>query len=147
MKYSIDFFKELNLPQPVTAGLVNKIVSPKGHREWHENIKQYHYSFNDELAQVYESNEACPVNVEPGLYCVTDVFKFRDNMTWNHYLVVVEDDGTYFAVGEWLFCTNSTWIKEGIKLVKQYFEDPESLEPVKLHKFRIAPKKTSAVRR
>lgn len=31
-KLEIDFYKELRLPMPMTCGLVNKIISPKGIR-------------------------------------------------------------------------------------------------------------------
>ena len=33
IELEIDFFKELDLPKPITCGLVNRIVSPKGLRK------------------------------------------------------------------------------------------------------------------
>ena len=84
-KLEIDFYKELGLPMPMTCGLVNKIISPKGIRKLNDR-DVYEYHLKDELIQIYDDK---PTTVEPGLYWVMDIFKWKSEMTWNHYLVVL----------------------------------------------------------
>lgn len=129
-KLEIDFYKELRLPMPMTCGLVNKIISPKGIRKLNDR-DVYEYHLKDELIQIYDDK---PVLVEPGLYWVMDIFKLRSEMTWNHYLVVVEYD-CFYPVAEFLGCHDSTWIKQALPYIKEYFAGTE-MEPIELTRYK-----------
>lgn len=125
-KFEFDFYKELKLPRPVLCGLVNKITQPKGKRVLDESIGQYSYGLHNNLIQVYNNEEAC---FEPGLYWVMDIYKYRHELHWNHYLIIMEDDGSVYVVAEFLDCNDSTWIKKAVKTVNAYF-DGKNLDPI-----------------
>lgn len=129
-RLEIDFYKELKLPQPMTCGLVNKILSPKGIRKLNEH-DQYEYHLKDELIQIYEDK---PALVEPGIYWVMDIFKIGNALKWNHYLVVVEDD-CFYPVAEFCEVVDSTWIKDAMSYIKDYFAGFE-LEPIDTTPYR-----------
>lgn len=132
--FEIDFYKELKLPTPITCGLVNRIISPKGLRKLNEHDR-YEYHLKDELVQIYHDN---PAEVTPGIYWVMDIYKRNGTLYWNHYLVVVEEDGCYYPVAEFRRCTDSTWIKDALPYIKRHFAG-EELEPIELTPYR-APK-------
>lgn len=132
-RLEIDFYKELKLPQPMTCGLVNRILSPKGIRNLNEH-GQYAYHLKDELIQIYEGK---PALVVPGIYWVMDIFKIGSGLKWNHYLVVVESD-SFYPVAEFCEVVDSTWIKDAIPYIKDYFAGFE-LEPIEITPYR-APK-------
>lgn len=132
-RLEIDFYKELKLPQPMTCGLVNKILSSKGIRKLNER-NQYEYRLKDELIQIYEDK---PALVEPGIYWVMDIFKIGNELKWNHYLIVVESD-CFYPVAEFREVVDSTWIKDAIPYIKDYFAGIE-LEPIEITLYR-APK-------
>lgn len=134
-RLEIDFYKELKLPQPMTCGLVNKIVSPKGIRKLNEHDR-YEYRLRDELIQIYDDK---PALVEPGIYWVMDIFKIGNSLKWNHYLVVVEED-CFYPVAEFLEVTDSTWIKDAIPYIKDYFSG-EELDVIDITPYR-APSKS-----
>lgn len=134
-KLEIDFYKELKLAQPITCGLVNKILSPKGIRKLNER-DQYEYHLKDELIQIYEGK---PALVEPGIYWVMDIFKIGNELKWNHYLVVVEED-SFYPVAEFLEITDSTWIKDALPYIKRYFAG-EELDPIHITPYR-APRQS-----
>lgn len=129
-KFEFDFYKELKLPRPVLCGLVNKVTKPKGKRTMDESIGQYYYELYNDLIQVYNEEEAY---FEPGLYWVMDIYKYKLDLHWNHYLIIMEDDGSVYVVAEFLDCHDSTWIKKAVKTVNAYF-DGEGLEPIKVTK-------------
>lgn len=129
-RLEIDFYKELKLPQPMTCGLVNKILSPKGIRKLNEH-DQYEYHLKDELIQIYEDK---PALVEPGIYWVMDIFKKNGELKWNHYLVVVEED-SFYPVAEFTECHDSTWIKSAQPYIKGYFAG-EELDPIRITPYR-----------
>ena len=135
----IDFYKELELPKKIICGLVEKILSPKGVRKLNE-YDRYEYSLKSELVQVYDEK---PVTVTPGIYWVMDIYKpSLSEQHWNHYLIVVEDD-CFYPVAEFIDCRDSTWVKDAIPYIKDYFEGFE-LEPIELTKQkREKPKKPS----
>lgn len=129
-RLEIDFYKELKLPQPMTCGLVNKILSPKGIRKLNER-DQYEYHLKDELIQIYEDK---PALVVPGIYWVMDIFKIGNQLKWNHYLVVVESD-SFYPVAEFCEVVDSTWIKDAIPYIKMYFAG-EELDPIHITPYR-----------
>lgn len=126
----IDFFKELKLPTPMTCGLVNKIISPKGIRKLNEHDR-YEYRLKDELVQVYDKK---PAQVSAGLYWVMDIYKRYGTLRWNHYLVVVEED-CFYPIAEFCKCTDSTWIKDALPYIKRYFAG-ESMPPIDITRYR-----------
>lgn len=129
-RLEIDFYKELELP-PATCGLVNKIVSPKGIRKLNEHDR-YEYRLKDELVQIYDDK---PANVESGIYWVMDIYKDKGGeLKWNHYLVVVEED-CFYPVAEFLDCKDSTWIKQALPYIKDYFKEFD-LEPIKITPYK-----------
>ena len=125
--FEIDFYTEFGLPMPVACGLVNKITSPKGIRTKNDKTGIYHYQLHTDLKQIYEDGRAA--SVDEGLYWVMDVYKLRGTMTWNHYLFVVESDGTTYPIAEFLDYTDSSWIKEAIEIIKDCFSGDE-FEPI-----------------
>ena len=125
-KFEFDFYKELELPTPVLCGLVQKVTAPKGKRTMNESIHQYSYELHTDLVNIYDFEET---PYEPGLYWVMDVYKHKSVLRWNHYLIIIEDDGTVYAVGEYLNCHDTTWIKKAVKVVNAYFEG-EELDPI-----------------
>lgn len=126
----IDFYKEFELPTP-TCGLVSKITSPKGIRKLNENDR-YEYHLKDELIQIYDGK---PASVPAGIYWVMDIYKDREHtMRWNHYLIVVEED-SFYAVAEFLNCEDSTWIRQALPYIKDYFEEFE-LEPIEITPYK-----------
>ena len=127
--FEIDFYKEFELPRPVACGLVNKITSPKGIRTKNEQTGNYHYQLHTDLKQIYEAG--IPANVDEGLYWVMDVYKYKGSMTWNHYLFVVESDGTIYPIAEFLDYSDSSWIKEAINIIKDHFSGDE-FEPIEI---------------
>ena len=131
-RYEIDFYKEFALPRPVQCGLVHKITSPKGIRLKDDKTGLYHYRLHNDLVQIYEGK---PALVEKGLYWVMDVYKLQGTMTWNHYLFVVEPDGTVYPISEFLYYQDSTWIKESINIIKDWYKgdlyDPIKITPIK----------------
>lgn len=129
-KLEIDFYKDLRLPQPMTCGLVNKILSSKGIRKLNER-DEYEYHLKDELIQIYDEK---PALVEPGIYWVMDIFKIGNELKWNHYLVVVEED-SFYPVAEFTECHDSTWIKSALPYIKRYFAG-EELEPIRITPYR-----------
>ncbi len=133
-KLEIDFYKELELAQPMICGLVNRILAPKGVRKLNE-FDRYEYHLKDELIQIYEGK---PAIVTPGIFWVMDIFKKGSEIKWNHYLVVLEED-SFYPVAEFLGCVDSTWIKGALPYIKQYFAG-EELDPICITPFR-APKK------
>lgn len=136
-KLEIDFYKELKLPSPITCGLVNKVMSPKGVRKLNEHDR-YEYRLKDELIQIYDDK---PALVEPGLYWVMDIFKWNSSLQWNHYLVVVEED-SFYPVAEFLDCKDSLWIKDALPYIKDYFAGFD-LEPINLTRYKRRPQSKS----
>lgn len=139
-KFDIDFYQKFSLPYPVECGLVSKVISPKGKRQFREETQQYHYSLNEDLIQIYEGK---PCQVTAGLYHVMDIYKRHGQMTWNHYLFIVGDDGKAYPIAEYIKQTDSSWIKVAIKTVKQYF-DGDELERVILTRCYV-DKKTQKI--
>ena len=92
------------------------------------------YHLKDELIQIYEGK---PALVVPGIYWVMDIFKIGSGLKWNHYLVVVESD-SFYPVAEFCEVVDSTWIKDAIPYIKDYFAGFE-LEPIEITPYR-APK-------
>lgn len=134
-RLEIDFYKELELPQPMICGLVNKVISPKGTRKATESGR-YEYHLKDELIQIYEGK---PALVVPGIYWVMSIYKVGDGQKWNHYLVVVEDD-CFYPVAEFLEATDSTWIKKALPYIKDYFEGFD-LMPIDITPYKPPKKK------
>lgn len=129
-RFEFDFYKELKLPRPVTCGLVNKVTKPKGKRTFNEDINDYYYELNHDLIQVYDHGDG-EVALEPGLYWVMDIYKHKHEMHWNHYLIILEGDGSVYPVAEYLDCHNSKWVKKAVKITEAYF-NKEELEPIEL---------------
>ena len=136
-KLEIDFYKELKLPSPITCGLVNKVIEPKGIRKLNEHDR-YEYRLKDELVQIYDDK---PALVEPGLYWVMDIFKWNSSLQWNHYLIVVEED-SFYPVAEFLDCKDSTWIKDAMPYIKDYFAGFD-LEPINPTRYKRKPQSKS----
>lgn len=128
-RFEFDFYKELKLPRPVTCGLVSKITKAKGKRTFNEDINDYYYELHHDLVQVYNYGEE--VALEPGLYWVMDIYKYKHEMYWNHYLIILENDGSVYPVAEYLNCHDSKWVKKAVKVTETYFNQ-EALEPVEL---------------
>lgn len=135
--YEIDFYKELKLAPPST-GLVNKILSPKGIRKSNQ-LGRYEYRFKDELIQIYDGK---PAKVEDGIYWVMSIYKDREeNLKWNHYLIIVGSDSIY-PVAEFLDCKDSTWIKDAIPYLKDYFGGFD-MEPIQITEYKPPKQKKS----
>lgn len=134
-RLEIDFYEELEMPKPIVCGLVNKILSPKGIRKLNKN-DLYEYHLKSELTQVYDGKAA---NVDKGIYWVMDIYRRVNELKWNHYLVIVEDD-CFYPIAEFLDCHDSTWIKDAIPYIKAYFagdeQDPIDITPYKPPKQR-----------
>ena len=119
-----DVFKEFKLPHPVVCGLVMKITSPKGIREFREETQQYHYRLHTDLKQIYDGK---PIALEPGIYWVVDVAKTKDlSIQWNHYLFKVSEDPvelteTLKPIKRWLNQKSTDWIVEALPHIKKYF--------------------------
>lgn len=130
--YKVDFYRELSLP---LAGLVKKVTSPKGVRTIIDD--QYVYSLKSELCCQYQGKA---MRVTPGLYHVSCICKPKGEVIWNHYLFVVDADGNGYPVAEYLECSDSTWVKDAIHIVKDYFaENP--VKPIKVTKYEKKPDK------
>lgn len=128
--FEIDFYKELKLAPPI-CGLVHKVISPKGIRKLNKQDR-YEYHLKEELIQIYDNK---PAEVDTGIYWIMDICKDRDgSLKWNHYLVVVEDDG-YYPVAEFLNCQDSTWIKDALPYIKDYFNGFE-IDPIEVEEYR-----------
>lgn len=128
--YEIDFYKEFKLAPPL-CGLVNKVLSPKGTRKLNEHDR-YEYHLKDDLVQIYAGE---PAKVDAGIYWVMDVCKDREgNLKWNHYLIIVGSDGIY-PVAEFLDCKDSTWIKDAIPYLKDYFGGFD-MEPIQITEYK-----------
>lgn len=137
-RYEFDFYKELNLPQPITCGLVQRVVSPKKVRTPetdydYKGIEECHYQLDTELIEIYGYDKG--VALAAGLYWVMDIFKQGQNLTWNHYLIILEDDGSVYPVAEYLNCHDSKWVKKGAKIVKAYFNG-EDIPAINLTKYK-----------
>lgn len=137
-KLEIDFYKELKLPSPITCGLVNRIIEPKGIRKLNEHDR-YEYRLKDELVQIYDNK---PAEVDAGIYWIMDIYKDKEsNLKWNHYLIIVEDE-VYYPVAEFLDCKDSTWIKDAMPYIKDYFAGFD-LEPINLTRYKRKPQSKS----
>lgn len=130
VKLEIDFYSELRLPRPMTCGLVHKVTSPKGERRLNDN-DQYEYRLKNDLIQIYDGK---PAIVTPGIYWVMDIYKIGDCLKWNHYLVIVEED-CFYPVAEFLECTDSSWIKDALPYIKDYYAGFD-LEPIEITVYR-----------
>lgn len=113
----IDVFKKFKLVKPVVCGLVMRITSPKGIREWNEATQQYHYNLHTDLKQIYDGT---PVELATGLYWVVDIAKTKDlGIHWNHYLLNVAEDSAEL-VESYLDVKGTDWIPEALPTIKQY---------------------------
>ena len=128
MRVKVDFYRQFHLEKPL-AGLVKKIISPKGNRTLVNDIPVYR--FKSKLCGLYQGK---PMRLSPGLYHVSCVCKLESEVVWNHYLFVVEHDKSVYPIAEYLKQTDSTWVKDGIKVVKKYF-DEIAIEPIKPTRF------------
>lgn len=133
-KFEFDFYEELGLPRPVTCGLVSRVTKPKGRRTLVEGLTKgdepyYHYELHHDLIEVYGYTK--DTAFIPGIYWVMDVYKHKHNMCWNHYLIILEDDGSVYPVAEYLNCHDSRWVKKAAKVTEAYFNGKE-LEPIEL---------------
>ena len=123
--YAIDLFKEFKLETPVT-GLVERITKPKGIRKHEDYGVSYTLYTDDSCATVYNGKE---FDLVPGIYWVLNIFKHpkRGTLQWNHYLFVVEEDGAVYPVAEYCNQHDSSWIKDALPVIKQFFAG----EPIK----------------
>ena len=117
----VDFFKKFDLLNPV-CGLVSKITSPKGIKSMEND--EIIYKLHSEPTWVY-NREPAP-SIKRGIYWVMNVCKVKDRLTWCHYLFIVRKDKTVFPVAEYLYCEDTSWIKQAIKVIKKFYSD----EPV-----------------
>lgn len=118
----VDLFKKFKLTNPIVCGLVLKVTSPKGIREFREETQMYHYNLHTELKQIYEGTEA---DLEPGLYWVVNVAKTKQlGLHWNHYLFIIDEEIT--LVEKYLNQKSSDWIVDALPTVKGYFRQLES---------------------
>ena len=125
-RYKVDFYKDL--PTPL-AGLVRKVISPKGVRT----------IIGDKYVYSLKSNKCCQYQgkafrVTPGLYHVSCICKPEGEVIWNHYLFVVDDDGNGYPVAQYLECVDSLWVKDAIHIVKEYFSETP-VKPIKVKRY------------
>lgn len=113
----VDVFKKCKMVKPVVCGLVMKITSPKGIREFREETQLYHYNLHTDLKQIYDGKAT---ELQPGLYWVVDIAKTRDlGIHWNHYILNVTEDNVELL--ESYLNENSTdWIPQALPTIKQY---------------------------
>lgn len=127
--YSIDIFKEFELEKPV-AGLVERISKPKGIIKHGEYGDSYSLYTDDSRTTVYDGKE---FDLIPGIYWVMDIFKHpkHDTCQWNHYLFIVENDGSVFPIAEYCDQHDSTWVKQAIPVIKRFFAG-ETFKPIEI---------------
>lgn len=133
----IDFYKECKLPRPVLCGLVQKIKSPKGIRTVTTNLQGkevYDYKLDVDLIEIYGYDKN--IRMEAGLYWVMDIYRYDHNMIWNHYLIILDEEGEVYPVAEFLNCHDSQWMKKAIKPIKSYFAG-EELPAIELTKCKV----------
>lgn len=124
MKYEVDFYKDFKLVPPV-CGIVSRVVKPKGIKKIEPDGKTSYKLYSD--SPIIYNNEK--MALEPGLYWVLDVCKVKGAMTWNQYLFVLEEDGSMYAIAEYLNQGDSSWVVEAMKPVKKFFKG-EVTEPI-----------------
>lgn len=131
-KYDIDFFKKFKLETPV-VGLIMKVVSPRGlRRPDSDEPDGYAYRLTAEFPLVYNEGEA--TSVEPGIYHILDVCKPEEKLLWNHYLFIVEDDGTAYPIWELLEQKNTQWVKEALPIIKKVFAN-KPMDRIKITRY------------
>ena len=114
----IDVSKKFKFPKPVVCGLVMRITSPKGMREWQEATQRYHYRLHTDNTQIYMG---APVEMTDGLWWVVDIAKTKDlGLHWNHYLIEVQGKDIQ-VVEQYLNVKSSDWIPEALPTIKSYF--------------------------
>lgn len=137
MKYKLSFYKDFKLVPPF-CGLVSKVTKPRGKKTLDDDgfIK---YSLYSDDPRIYRK---APMMLEPGLYWVLDICKVKDNMWWNDYLFIIEENGNAYPVGEWLNQNDSSWVIQALPVVKKFF-NKEKLEAINLTTIDYKkPKKT-----
>lgn len=138
-KFEMDFYKEFRLPKP-TAMIIKKVTSPKGKRSkvLIDGIEKYAYDFAGDKSSIYNDK---PLQLSAGLYAVTNITRITHGkrygeMVWCHYLFIIEPDGTTYPVYESIGIPDTTWVKQALPIVKDYFNDYE-IEPVMVkHKIK-----------
>lgn len=136
MKYTINFLKQFDLTEPISKTLlVEKITKSKGIRR--EEKYGYSYKLHTDPHTLYLS-ENDEVTVEPGIYWVLNLCKRKDDICWDHYIFVVEDDGTTVPIGEFLAQHDTMWVKESLPIIKKAMLTGE-YSPIELTRF---PKNT-----
>ena len=117
----IDLFKKFKLPKPVLCGLVMKVTSPKGIREFREETGKYHYNLHTDLKQIYEGQAQ---DLTEGLYWVVNICKRKDEgPKWNHYLFYVDKEVTLLQ--SFLDQKTSDWIVDAMPVIKSSFRQTE----------------------
>lgn len=111
----IDPFKKFKLPHPVVCGLVMKITSPKGIREWNDTTQQYHYKLHTDDTHIYDN---ASMTLTDGLWWVVDIAKTKDlGLHWNHYLLNVAD-GNAEILESYLNVKGTDWIPQALPTIK-----------------------------
>lgn len=112
----LDPFKKFKLPKPIVCGLVMRITSPKGVREWNDSTQQYHYRLHTDNTHIYEGGA---IDLTDGLWWVVDIAKIKDlGMTWNHYLLKVDGDNAEI-LESYVNVKGTDWIPEALPTIKQ----------------------------
>ena len=129
----VDFYKQFKLLKP-TAGLVEKITSPKGIRK--KVSYGYAYALHTELQGVYNDK---PMDLDSGVYWVLDVCKYKDELIWNHYLFYVDTtQESVVPIAEFLYQHDTNWIPDAIKPIKKVLQG--HIKEIELTQFKVAPK-------
>lgn len=137
--FQIDLFQKFELEEPI-SGLIFRITDKKGIRiPIKDSDEGFSYSLRTELTQIY-NGEAC--ELIPGIYTVLDICKPDGYPIWNHYLFIVEEDGTVYPVGEYLDRTDSVWVKEALQVVKKFFNG-EDVKKLRLTRYEKDKKDSS----
>jgi len=122
----IDVFERLKTPKPVVGGVLLKVVSPKGIREFREETQRYHYKLHTQTILIFDDrqdNVDKPVDIGEGLYWVVAICRSKDlGLHWNHYIFKANDEGKTKVLGKYFNQMDSSWIVEALPEIKRYFK-------------------------
>lgn len=127
-KFNINFHEEYNLKPNLVSSLVLKVVSDKATRKLNHlaNGNEY-YSYSLHTESAFGDFDKDVYYCDEGLYEVLTISHWGGQATlqWNIYLILVDDEGNTYLVGEYLDSPDTQWVKDAKKVVKAYFAGEE----------------------
>lgn len=127
-KFTINFHEEYNLSTNLVASLVLKVVSDRATRKLIHTVNgAEHYSYSLHTESVFGGSSKEEYYCDEGLYEVLTISHWggRATLQWNIYLILVDDEGNTYLVGEYLDSPDTQWVRKAKKVVKAYFAGEE----------------------